>query len=199
MWFRRSPPWDSIVYWALDLELSGLDSRRDRILSVGMVPVRGGLIPWGERFYSLVRPESPETLSAEGIAAHHILPAELESAPALAEVVPEIARRLGGDALLLHFAAIDLPFLRRAFREARQAWRRPAVIDTAELLSRLDARRRYIEPHATDTPNGLAEARAHLGLPPHAAHHALADARATAELFLVLRARLDAKTLSDLR
>jgi DNA polymerase-3 subunit epsilon len=35
-------------------------------------------------------------------------------------------------------------------------------------------------------------------MPAHRAHHALADALATAELFLALRARLDARSLGQL-
>jgi DNA polymerase-3 subunit epsilon len=31
-----SPPWDSVTYWALDLETGGLDPRADPILSVGI-------------------------------------------------------------------------------------------------------------------------------------------------------------------
>ncbi len=37
------------------------------------------------------------------------------------------------------------------------------------------------------------------GLPPYVAHDALIDAVATAELFLVLRRAIGAKTLRDLR
>ena len=51
-----SPRWDVPVYWALDLETGGLDARKDPIISVGMVPVRGGVIRLGEAFLrSLVR------------------------------------------------------------------------------------------------------------------------------------------------
>lgn len=197
--FERSPPWDRVVYWALDLETSGLEVKRDHILSVGMVPIRQGTIRWGERFYSLVRPPDLSDLPEDGIRAHHILPAELEEAPPIAEVLPAIEQRLVEGALLLHFSAVDLVFLRRAFREAQRRWPHPPVVDTVELLARLDQQRAYLDPHAQPLPNGLGEARAALGLPAHDAHHALADALATAELLLLLRARLDSKTLKDLR
>ena len=41
----------------------------------------------------------------------------------------------------------------------------------------------------------LSEARRQLGLPDYPVHHALTDAVATAELFLVLRSRLGAERL----
>jgi DNA polymerase-3 subunit epsilon len=197
--FERPPPWDEAVYWALDLETSGLDEHVDRILSVGMVPIREGAIRWGERYYSLVRPPESAHLSDSGIRAHHILPSELQGAPPIGEVLGQIDRRIAQGALLLHFAVIDLVFLRRAFREAGRRWPHPPVVDTVNLLGQLDRRRAYLDPHAAALPTGLGESRAALGLPPHDAHHALSDALATAELMLVLRSRLGAKTLKDLR
>lgn len=189
--------WDSRTYWALDLETSGL-SPTDQILSVGMVPIRQGVIRYGEHFYSLVRPQAGLPLSHEGIRAHHIVPAELEAAPSLGEVLQAIELRLGQGVLLLHYAPLDLGFLRRAYRHLRRPWPEPPVLDTVRLIARLQERLYRLEPHGHPLPSGLAEARAHFGLPPHLEHHALYDALATAELFLLLRWRLGAKTLRQL-
>lgn len=192
-----SPAWNTPTYWALDLETSGL-SPTDQILSVGMVPIRRGIIRYGERFYSLVRPQAGLPLSHEGIQAHHIVPAELEAAPPLAEVLETIHPHLGEGILLLHYAALDLGFLQRACRRLRRPWPRPRVLDTTRLIARLQQRQHQLEPYSRPLPTGLAEARAHFGLPPHLEHHALYDALATAELFLLLRSRLGAKTLRQL-
>src|SRR5574338_547302 len=45
--FWPSPAWDSLVYWALDLETGGLDPKKDAILAVGMVPVRAPSVRLG--------------------------------------------------------------------------------------------------------------------------------------------------------
>jgi DNA polymerase-3 subunit epsilon len=201
---KPSPGWDEPVYWALDLETSGLSPRKDRILSVGMVPVRAGAIAWGERRYSLVHPGSPPgsraDLTREAIAVHHILPEELEKAPPAARVLDEVVDRLSAPetVLLAHHAPLDVAFLRRAVRRSGRSWPRPPVVDTRVLLARLDHRRRRLEPYPHPLPRTLTEAREALGLPAHEAHHALSDALATAELFLALRRRLDAKTLRQL-
>lgn len=199
MLFRFSPPWASVVYWALDLETSGLRPGSDCILSVGLIPVRDGIVRCAESLYTLVRPEDLAGLSVEGIRAHHILPAELEQAPALAEVLPEIDQRVREGVLLLHFARLDLAFLRDAYRRSGLPWPRPRVVDTVELMLKLSQRQQRFQPHPTPPPTALPEARAHLGLPRYRNHHALSDALATAELFLALRARLGARTLRDLR
>ncbi|MCC6651337.1 MAG: 3'-5' exonuclease [Candidatus Eisenbacteria bacterium] len=195
---RKSPAWDAVTYWALDLETSGLDPARHEILSAGMVPVREGVVRWGERWESLVRPEDPGAVSAEGLRAHHILPGELEHAPALAQVLPEIDRRLQEGVPLLHFGALDLGFLRAAYRAHGMPWPKLRAVDTVELLQKLDHRRHQLTPHPTPTRTALPEAREELGLPAYANHHALTDALATAELFLVLRARLSARAVADL-
>lgn len=195
--FRKSLAWNEASYWALDLETSGLD-RSDQILSVGMVPIRNGVIEFGGHYYSLVRPVQPEALSVEGIKAHHILPSELATAPPLSKVLCEVRKRIGQDVLLLHFSSIDLGFLRRSYKALGQPWTEPTVVDTVRLLARLSERQRRMDPYAKPYPSGLGAARNLLGLPAHLEHHALWDALATAELFLVLRHMLQAQTLHQL-
>lgn len=195
----RSPAWRELTLWALDLETTGTDSSRDAILSVGMVPIRGGVIDWGEHFYSLVKPPVSSPPSPEAMKVHHILPEEVAGAPPLPRAMGEIARRLPEGPLLLHYAKMDLSFLRRAFAACGRRFAPCAVVDTVRLLSRLSQRLHMIQPHAESLPTDLAGARRAMGLPPHLHHHALYDALATAELFLALRARLALKTLRQLR
>ena len=194
----RGPRWDEATIWALDLEASGLDPERDCILSVGMVPLRDGRVHWGESWYSLVRPDPAVELTREALKVHHILPDEVVDAPPLEEVLSAVLERLDGGVLLVHYAQLDVGMLRRACRRLDREWPLPLVVDTVQLLSRLSRRRRLIEPHAEPYSTGLQEARRELGLPPHRAHHALGDALATAELFLVARRRLGIEHLGRL-
>ena len=182
----RSKAWDEVVYWALDLETGGLDTARDPILSVGMVPVRQGIVKVGESFYSLVG--GAGAVGYDSLLVHHILPGELAGAPAREGVLEEIDGRLREGVLLVHFAAMDVPFLRRLYRSCRRRWPRPRVVDTAALVDRL----------SRASPGDLAAIRDQLGLPRYRDHHALSDAIATAELLLVLRHQLGAETLRDL-
>lgn len=189
-------PWDDVDCWALDLEMSGLDLADGHVMAVGMVPVRGRAIRVGEGYTTLVRTDGP--LDMSGVAAHQLLPDQAVAAPTLAEVVAEIDRRLDGAVLVVHAAEIDLPFLRRAYRDCGRAWPDPPVIDTLQLMRRQERHRLVGQPVESAVPARLTEARARLGLPPHDAHDAFADAVATAELLLVLAYRLGARTLADL-
>lgn len=186
--------------WSLDVESTGLDLKSDFILSIGMVPIRGGVVKWGERYYSLIRPIDPADprLGSEAVRAHHIVPRELETAPPLAEVLRAVLARLGGDVLLVHHASVDVRFLKRDCAALELRWPRPAVVDTLRLLLKLGDRLRRINPNPPTVPTSLARGRAFLGLPPHVVHHALYDALATAELFLALAERLEARRLRQL-
>lgn len=198
-WARRrgalaKRDWDEVRCWALDLEMSGLGAD-GHVMAAGMVPVRGRAIRIGEGYATLVRTAGP--LDMSGVAAHQLLPDQAASAPALPEVVAEIDRRLAGSVLVVHAAEIDLPFLRRGFRDCGRAWPDPPVVDTLQLMRRHE-RHRLVAEGGEALPVRLTAARARLGLPPHEAHDAFADAVATAELLLVLAYRLGARTVADL-
>lgn len=195
-----SPAWDDVVYWSLDIETGGLDTRRDPIIAVGMLPVRGGIIKLGEAYRTLVRPEAGREIRPESVRAHQLLEGEVRSAPPLDEVLREVDRRLREGALLVHHQAVDVQFLKRAYQRHGLHWPGPPVVDTVELILKLGRKKKFLHPH--QPPEGpatnLSEARRRHGLPDYQAHDALTDAIATAELFLVLRRALNARRLRDL-
>jgi DNA polymerase-3 subunit epsilon len=196
-----SPAWDSVTYWALDLETGGLDPGKDPIIAIGMVPVRGGRVRLGESFRTLVRPGGQRRIDPASVPAHQLVHGEVKDAPLIDEVLPHVERRLRGNVLLVHHRAIDVPFLQEACRRTGVRWPGPKVVDTVDLLLRLAKRARFTNPdHPHDRqPLNLSAAREAHGLPPYQAHDALTDAVATAELFLVLRHRLGARVLRHLR
>jgi DNA polymerase-3 subunit epsilon len=197
-----SPPWDAVTYWTLDLETGGLDPGKDPIIAVGMVPVRAGRIRLGESFRTLVRPGGRRRIDPESVRAHQLVLEEMKDAPTIDDVLPIVERRLRGNVLLVHHRAIDVAFLKEACRRTGIKWPGPKVVDTVDLLQKVARRARFAS--APDAPQdrtelNLSAAREAHGLPPYPAHDALTDAIATAELFLVLRHELGARTLRDLR
>ena len=198
--FFSSPPWESVTYWSLDIETGGLDVRRDPIISLGMLPIREGVIRLGEAYQTLVRPEAGREIKPESVRAHQLVRGEVSEAPPLQEVLGEVDRRIREGALLVHHQAIDVAFLKAAFARHGRRWPAPPIVDTVELLHKLHRTRRFTRPdHPEIEPSvNLAEARRRLGLPDYRAHDALTDAIATAELFLTLRGALEARTLRQL-
>jgi DNA polymerase-3 subunit epsilon len=198
--FFSSPAWDSVTYWSLDIETGGLDPKRDPILALGMLPIREGIIRLGEAYRTLVRPEAGREIRPESVQAHQLVLDEVREAPPLPVVLGEVDRRIRQGALLVHHQGIDVAFLKRAFARHGRRWPAPPVVDTVELLLKLERRQRFSQPEqGGDGPSvNLAAARRRLGLPDYQAHDALTDAIATAELFLYLRGALRAKTLRQL-
>jgi len=192
-------PWREAVFWALDLETTGLDAARDKILSVGMVPVRGGAIRVGEAWSSFAGADVDRERGHGGVAVHEILPAETDGAPHLTEVLVAAMDRLRepGGVLLVHVAAFDVPFLQRACQAHEVGWPPVPVVDTAKLLDHWMPRERR-EATWGKGHGKLDVARRIAGLPETRSHEALSDALATAELFLVLAQRLNATTVRSL-
>ncbi len=199
--FFSSPAWDSVTYWALDLETGGLDARRDPIIAVGMLPIRAGRVRLGEGYRTLVRPADGRPIDPQSVRAHQLVWGEVKDAPAVAEVLPEVDRRLAEGVLLVHHRGIDVAFLKDAYRSCGLKWPSPPVVDTVDLLVKLARKAHLSRPELPADPPALnlSAAREAHGLPPYQAHDALTDALATAELFLVLRHALGARTLRDLR
>jgi DNA polymerase-3 subunit epsilon len=196
-----SPAWDSVVYWALDLETGGLDARRDPIIAVGMLPIRAGKVRLGEGYRTLVRPADGRPIDPESVRAHQLVWGEVKDAPPVADILPEVHRRIAEGVLLVHHKGVDVAFLKDAYRRSGMRWPSPPVVDTVDLLAKVARRRHLKRPELpADPPSlNLSVAREAHGLPPYQAHDALTDALATAELFLVLRHALGARTLRDLR
>lgn len=163
-----------------------------------MVPVRAGAIWLEESYATLVAPVRGAVPKTSSIRAHHILPSETRAAPEPAGVLEEIERRLVSNVLLVHHARVDVRFLKRAFAREGKRWPSPPVVDTVRLIRKWASRERLLGGEDREPSLNLAEARAEFGLPPYPMHDALTDAIATAELFLVLRARLGAREHSDL-
>jgi DNA polymerase-3 subunit epsilon len=166
-----------------------------------MTPVRAGTIRLGEAYATLVRPEDGRAIAPRSVEIHQLVWGEVKEAPPLEDVLPEVARRLEEGAMLVHHQAIDVGFLKRAFKRKGLRWPAPPVVDTVDLLIKAAKKSRFLNPDQPDqlpTLN-LDKARREYGLPDYQAHDALTDAVAAAELFLVLRRKIGARTLRDLR
>jgi len=184
---RRS--WREAEFAALDFETTGLDRRRDAIVSFGVVPVRRGRVLLGEAVHQFVDPEIPS--SPESMKVHRILPRDLEVAPSL-EVARELLRpALEGRFLLAWYAEVEVSFLERIFGGRRRSWVRRTV----------DARRLAIELEGQDPDvrESLSNAAERYGVPVAAPHEALDDALVTAQLFLVLASKLEGRGLGSTR
>jgi DNA polymerase-3 subunit epsilon len=181
---RRSTPWREAAYSVVDVETTGLDARRDEVVSFGAVPVDAGRARAGAATYLLVRPA--QDLPERSILIHGIRPLDLAAAPDLAGQLPAIRAAVAGRVLVAHAAFVEQRFLQPILR-ARIDPRPLRIVDTA-VLARLWWRERGVgDPGFLE----LSRLAAALRLPVHRQHHALGDALTTAQVFLALATHLD--------
>jgi DNA polymerase-3 subunit epsilon len=110
----------SAGFVAIDLETTGLDSRRDAVVSLAAVTFADGR-PM-ERYTTLVNPGRP--IPPDSTRIHGIEDVMVESAPAVADVIGRFDALCAGRVVVGHGVAFDLAVLARA----RRASRRPALI-----------------------------------------------------------------------
>jgi DNA polymerase-3 subunit epsilon len=179
-------PWREAEFCVIDLETTGLDLRRDDVVSIGAAIVRHGRIPCGQVVYRQLRPPRPSSVAA--ITVHGLRDADLADGPPIGDVLDELIDLLAGRVPVAHAAWVERAFLDRALRPRGRRLGR-MVIDTAALLRAC----RLVDSDAEREPN-LEAAAVRLGLPVHTPHHALGDAFTTAELLLALATRLERGT-----
>lgn len=184
-WPTNGQPWRETRYVVLDLETSGLDARRDVILQIGSVEVVDGRVQLASAWETRVRPPDGMTIGVESIRIHQLLPEQLATAPTLTEVLPQLLDRLSGRVLVVHVAAVDVPFLDRALREHYSCGLMLPILDTARLAAALEQLQQLISPQEQrPSPRRLAELARAANIPVLRQHDALADALITAQLFL---------------
>jgi len=178
-------PWQNADFCVVDIETTGLNCRRDRIISFGAVPVSGGRAIVAESTYTLIKPEC--RISEESIKIHALRQSDLVDAPTLDECLDDLSSALDGRFLVAHSAWIERGFLRRALKPHGIRLLQP-ILDTATLAQRCLG----ITPDPGGHQISLEYASSMLGLPAHTPHHALGDAMTTAQLFLALAGRISA-------
>ena len=181
---RRS--WRQAEFAALDFETTGLDRERDAIVSFGVVPVRAGRALVGESVHRLVAPAVPP--SAESMRIHGILPIDLEDAFPLPEAAAALGAALERRYVLAWYAGVEIDFLGRLFGR-RRSW----------VARTVDVRQMVIELEGLDQDvrQSLSSAAEHYGVPVANPHEALDDAMVTAQLFLLIAARLEQRGLGN--
>jgi DNA polymerase-3 subunit epsilon len=173
---------------SLDTETTGLNVRRDRLLSVGAVHLHGGQIYPAETFDRLVNPAT--RIPPVSTAIHGITDAMVVEAPDYPAVAADLARFCGERVWIGHNIGFDAAILRREAKLAGISWTEPVMLDTLRLYAAL-------RPRAPDVE--LDAVAAELGVDVIGRHTALGDALVTAEVYRRLLPLLAAAGVQNLR
>ncbi|MEH6564287.1 MAG: 3'-5' exonuclease [Halopseudomonas sp.] len=173
----------------VDLETSGLNVHRDRILSVGAVVIEDRCIDLGSQFEcTLYRDDHQVT---ESVLIHGIAPSAIAQGMDAADALLDFMEFAGECVFLAFHAPFDQRMLLRGLRQDLGYRLRHRFIDVAELAPMLC-------PEAKLPHGSLDEWQQYFGLRNSQRHNAAADALATAEIMLILLAKAKAQGLVSL-
>ncbi len=167
-------------FLVIDLETTALNPTQGEIVSIGWVVIERGRICLNQtRLFHL----TPEQGVGQSAVFHQLTDTALASAADFSAVAPHLLAAAANSTLVFHNASLDLGFLNQYLRQRYGAPLLVPVQDTLQLEHRRQQRRKQaLQPGELR----LGACRQRYGLPELAAHDALTDALATAELFLAI-------------
>ena len=174
-------------FCVVDLETSGLSTRRHRIVQLGLVTVENGAVV--DQWSTLVRLRWRfQRVGPRHV--HGLCRSDLRGAPRLREVLNELQQRLDGGVFTAHNAAFDAEFLARAARRAGVELPLDPQLCTLWLSRRLDPERLL--------SHRLGDLCVRYGIDAGRPHDALSDALATASVLPHLLAAHGIESADDL-
>jgi DNA polymerase-3 subunit epsilon len=182
------------TYLAVDLETTGLDPKRDDILSVGYVILRGNSIDLASARHRLVH--TARAIPEASAVIHQITDDQAARGEPLEAVLADFLADLAGKVMIAHHARVEQGFLGIACKRLFGCGLVVPTIDTQAIARRSFERRHQAYKGSDLRLHNLGE---RYNLPRNKAHNALSDALAAAELFLAQAAHADGGRGAPLR
>ena len=98
-------------YVCFDCETTGLDPKKDDIVSIGAVIIKNNTIVASKKFVKFVKPKTK--LQAEAIKIHHIRECDLEDAEDINDVIDEFLNFIGNRTLVGYFLEFDIAMINK--------------------------------------------------------------------------------------
>ena len=164
----------------LDLETTGLNMSKDRVLSIGAVVIEDGAIDFRQQFERTL--QCRELKLSPSVLIHGLGPSAIAAGSDPAEALLELLEFIGDSPVLAFHAPFDQHMLGRAVKEHLGHKLQHVFLDVADIAPLLC-------PQAQIREAGLDEWIEWFRLEVFERHNASADALATAELALILFSR----------
>lgn len=186
-----SRPAKSYRYVVVDVETTGVDLRRDRMVSIAAVRVIEGRILLGQIFNEMVNPG--REIPRASIKLHGIFPSLVAEARPAEDVFSDFLDFLGDDILVAHHAGFDLNFLNKIMKRKYGFGLQNLTLDTEKLYHEIIFLPLLIPSRAARYQTGysLDAIADHFDIEIQDRHTAMGDALATAMIFQRILARLN--------
>ncbi len=187
---RQDHPINASRYVVVDVESSGLDTARDHLIAIGAVAVTHGRIQLNDSHEIVL--QQTQASDKDNILIHGIGGTVQREGTPPAEALLNFLEFLGKDPLIAFHVAFDQAMIKRALKTFLGLTFEHAWVDLAYVAPALHPRIAR-STRALDDWMGLYQ------ISNYARHNALADALATAELYLVMRPLLAAHGAESFR
>jgi DNA polymerase-3 subunit epsilon len=188
-------------YVVFDTELTGLQPKKDSIVSIGAVKMLGGKILLGDIFYRIVEPRTK--LTGKSVVIHGITPSEVTECPGIATLLPEFLDFCGNSVMVGHFVTIDITFINMEMKRLYGLPLQNPSIDTLKLYTWIRQKEEQVCAYhggLSDDTNLFSLAQKY-AIPISKSHNALDDAFVTGQLFqrfISILPKFGIKTVGDL-
>lgn len=164
----------------LDFETTGLNTKTDRVLSMGWTTISRGRVQLGQCQHHFVKHN--HKIPDRTVAIHHITEQEAVNGVHITEIFPYLLQQMSDKVLVAHFADIEVGFMQQIAQKVYGTTLPLQTLDTLQIAYQSKYKNAvHIPPDALN----LFTLREAYELPRYKAHNAMQDAVATAELLLV--------------
>ena len=98
-------------YVCFDCETTGLDPKKDDIISIGAVIIKNNTIVASKKFVKFIKPKTK--LQVEAIKVHHIRECDLQDAEDINKVIKEFLEFIGSRTLVGYFLEFDIAMINK--------------------------------------------------------------------------------------
>ncbi|PUE67627.1 3'-5' exonuclease [Arcobacter lacus] len=168
-------------YVCFDCETTGLNPKKDDIISIGAVIIKDNMIISSKKFIRYVKPKTK--LQAEAIKVHHIRECDLNNANDIDLVIEEFLEFIGNRTLVGYFLEFDISMINKYLKPKLGITLPNKTLEVSEI---------YHDYKIEIIPQGHIDLRFNsimeeLQIPSLGKHDAYNDALMTAMIFLKLK------------
>lgn len=131
----KHTPLIALPVLVLDLETTGLDVRKDRVIQIGAMDMQGTSMGEVLLINQLVNPGIPIPSSSTEI--HHIKDEDVSNAPYLHDIANMLTEAMKNKVVVGQHIAFDLAVLKREFARNNLVWHEPVSLDVSMLVGAL--------------------------------------------------------------
>jgi DNA polymerase-3 subunit epsilon len=108
--------YDGDEYVCFDCETTGLNPKKDEIISIGAIIIKGNKILHSKKFERFAKTEQP--LTPESIKIHHIRECDIENARDINDVIEEFLEFIGNRPLVGYYLEFDCAMINRYIKSS---------------------------------------------------------------------------------